>query len=262
MLSFTRQLIFFRPLAAAQPPDSGLARAPGRFKFRGMFVDTLSGARLAAVSAVLCLSACETTKKITGAIPRPPLPDVTKLKRVLPGTEDRVNDKDPNIPFEPRETLRAGHTLRLEIRESLRSAKSLWKGLAMVEMDGLVEIGKFGKASVRGMTLPQAARAIETAVRSSGRTASPLAVHIISVENVTVILLDGDLAAGPQPLPVYEGITVAEAIRLAGGRTAGSTNRGVYITREGRKKFFRSAEAADTEWRIAPGDIITLSKDI
>jgi len=216
----------------------------------------------AALLLTLSALSCSTMKKVGSAIPLPSAPDVTKIKRLLPGSEDRVNDADPNIPFDPRSTLRPGHTLRLQVNESLRSARSLWKGLVMVQLDGSVDLGKVGSPKVAGKTPYHAARAIESAFRISGRTSSPLSVHLISVENTPLIALDGELAAGPQPLRMFDGITVQEAIRLAGGRSPQSTARGIYITREGKKRFFRSAAAADSQWQLAPGDIITLSADI
>ncbi len=217
---------------------------------------------LTALLLTLSALSCSTMKKVGSAIPLPSAPDVTTIKRLLPGSEDRVNDADPNIPFDPRGTLRPGHTLRLQVNESLRSARSLWKGLVMVQLDGSVDLGKVGSPKVAGKTPYHAARAIESAFRISGRTSSPLSVHLISVENTPLIALDGELAAGPQPLRMFDGITVQEAIRLAGGRSSQSTARGIYITREGKKRFFRSAAAADSQWQLAPGDIITLSADI
>ena len=77
-----------------------------------------------------------------------------------------------------------------------------------------------------------------------------------------MISVDGDLAAGPQPLPLYDGISVADAVRLAGGRKPASSARGLYITREGQKRYFRSIPAADDVWRLNAGDIITLSADL
>lgn len=217
---------------------------------------------LGAILAGLAGASCNTLKKVGSSIPLPGLPDVTKLKRILPGTDDRVNDADPNVPFDPRGTLSPGHTLRLQVNESLRSAKSLWKGLVMIEQDGSVDLGKTGKAKIAGKTPHQAARAIESAFRVGGRTSLPVSVHILSVENIALIALDGDLAAGPQPLPMFDNVTVQEAIRLAGERSPNSTARGIYITRDGKKRYFRSAADADTQWKLNPGDIITLSADI
>ncbi len=219
--------------------------------------------RLFLLALVPLLAQCSTVQKVTSSIPLPSLPDITKMKRMLPGMDaDKVNAQDPALDCEPRGTLRAGHTLRLQVHESLRSGKQVWKGLTMVDLQGNVQIGKIGAAQVRGKTLPEAARAIESVFRVSGRTSMPLAVHILSVENTPLIALEGDLAAGPQPLPLFDGLTYREALRLAGGRPGKSTARGVYITREGKKRFFRSIEAADAEWRPTPGDIVTLSPDL
>lgn len=220
---------------------------------------------LTAALLVFSFSGCDTIKKYTPKIPLPSLPslpDMTQVKRILPGSADKVDSSDPDIAFDPRGTLRPGHTLRLQVNEGLRSAKSLWKGLTVVELDGTAQIGKVGTAKLRGLTLPQAAQAIGAVFRVGGRTSSPVAVHILSVENTAVISVEGDLAAGPQPLPLFDGVTVTEAVRLAGGRKANSTARGLYITREGQKRYFRSVSAADEQWRLAAGDIITLSSDL
>jgi protein involved in polysaccharide export with SLBB domain len=213
------------------------------------------------IGLALSLCACDTLKKYTPSIPLPSLPDLTKVARILPGSADKVDSQDPDIDFDPRGTLRPGHTLRLQIHEGLRSAKSLWKGITVIELDGNANIGKIGSAKLRGLTLPEAATSIGAVLRVAGMTSSPVAVHILSVENVPVIAVEGDLAAGPQPLPLYDGITAADAVRLAGGRKSGSSARGVYITREGQKRYFRSIEAATNDWRLAAGDIISLSAD-
>ncbi len=219
--------------------------------------------RLLLAALTPLLTHCGTLKKVTSSIPLPSLPDMTQVKNMLPGGGvDKVDSQDPDIDFDPRGTLRPGHTLRLQVHESLRSAKQVWKGLTMVRLDGTVQIGKFGSASVRGKTVPEAARAIESVFRVAGRTSMPLAVHLVSIENTPLIALEGDLAAGPQPLPLISGLTYREAVRLAGGRPAGSSNRGVYVTRDGKKRFFRSIEAADADWKPAAGDIVTLSTDL
>lgn len=219
--------------------------------------------RLLIAALAPLLAQCGTLKKVTSTIPLPSLPDLTQVKNLLPGGgTDKVDNQDPDIDFDPRGTLRPGHTLRLQVHESLRSAKQVWKGLVVVQLDGSVQIGKIGSAKVRGKTVPEAARAIESVFRVAGRTSMPLAVHILSIENVPLMALEGDLAAGPQPMPLFDGLTYREALRLAGGRPAGSTNRGVYVMRDGKKRYFRSVEAADAEWKPEPGDILVLSTDL
>ncbi len=218
--------------------------------------------RLSWLLGLLVLPACDTVKTLTSSIPLPGLPDVTTMKRVLPGSEDRLNDQDPNVAFDPRTTLQPGHTLRLNVHEGLRSARSLWHGLALVDPEGNAVIGKAGTVRLRGRTLPEAAQAISGLFNVSGRTSSPVSVHILSVENVPVILVTGDMAAGPQPLPVFDGLTIQEAVRLSGGRRVQSNARSLYVTRDGQRRFFRNLEAADAQWRLQAGDIISLSDEI
>lgn len=211
---------------------------------------------------LLTLPSCGTLKSITSSIPLPGLPDITTIKRVLPGSEDRVNDQDPNLPFDPRSALQSGHTLRLKVHEGLRSARSLWNGLALIDADGNASIGKAGTVRLRGKTLPEAANAISGLFNVSGHTSSPVIVHIVSVENVPVILVNGDMAAGSQPLPVFDGLTIKEAVRLSGGRRPGSSARSLYLIREGQRRYFRNIEAADSQWRLQAGDIISLSDEL
>jgi protein involved in polysaccharide export with SLBB domain len=173
-----------------------------------------------------------------------------------------VSSDDPDIPFDPRGTLRPGHTLRLEICVSLRSSRTIWKGLALISLDGDIDLGRHGQVKLQGKTVPQAIQLISAQIRASGRTAAPIVTHIISIENTPLVTLEGDLAAGTQVIPVFEGISIAKAVQLSGGRRSSSTNRSLYLTRDGKRRFFRSIEQADQQWSIQPGDLITLSTDL
>lgn len=207
----------------------------------------------------LGLASCSTIKRYTPSIPLPKLPDITQVKRILPGSEDKLNNQDPTVPFDPRGELRPGHTLRVQVYQGLRSAKSMWNGLVMVELDGTISFKDLGSTKVRGMKVPEATRAIAMTFRVGGRTASNVVVHILSIENTSLIALDGDLAAGPQSIPLYDGITVSQAIRLSGGRSKNSSANGIYLTRKGVKRYFRSVVAAESNIKLEAGDIITLS---
>lgn len=208
------------------------------------------------------VTSCSALRGFASKVPLPPLPDMTAMKRVLPGSIDQVSDQDPDVPFDPRGPLAYGHTLRLHVGEGLRSARTLWKGIAMVEQDGTISLGKEVFARVGGRTLPQATANIASAFRVSGRTSSPVIVQVISVENQPLVAIEGDTAAGTQHIPRYDQLTFRDAIRLAGGRSPGSTARSLYLTRNGMKRFLRSVEEADQQWQLEPGDIITLSSNL
>jgi hypothetical protein len=51
-------------------------------------------------------------------------------------------------------------------------------------------------------------------------------------------------------------------VTVAGGRKLKSTARGVYLSRDGARRYFMSIEHADEDWNLRAGDLITLSPDI
>ena len=82
----------------------------------------------------------------------------------------------------------------------------------------------------------------------------------VSCRDVPLVAVNGDIAR-PRYLPAWEGMTVSQAVAHAGGRRAGSSNRGVYLIREGLSRYYADLETADTKMTPEPGDIIQLSKD-
>ena len=230
----------------------------------------LSALLLAITSLVLC--SCGMIKKII-----PPLPALPKLPKIsLPGLptrntvakfvpgmaeRDKVDADDPDVPFTSRGTLGFGHTVRLEVYEGTRSPERIYRGIEMINTEGLLPLGKVGTARVGGLHLPQAAEAIATVFRLAGRNTREITVQIISVENTPVLSLNGDIQEA-EFIPVFQEMSVRQAVTVTGGRKPGSTSRGIYISRHGQRHFFTSLEAADQNWQPQAGDIITLSPDI
>ncbi len=193
----------------------------------------------------------------------PSLPSRNTVAKFVPGMSerDKVDAEDPDVPFNSRGTLGFGHTLRLEIYEGTRSPERIYRGIEMVNTEGLLPLGKVGTARVGGLTLPKAAEAIATVFRLAGRNTREITVQIISVENTPVISLNGDVMEA-EFIPVFADMSVKQAVTVTGGRKPGSTTRGIYISRQGQRHFFTSLEAADKNWKPQAGDIITLSPDI
>jgi protein involved in polysaccharide export with SLBB domain len=214
----------------------------------------------------LLVVSCDTIKRFTpDHIPLPPLPKFSQLKkitRIIPGLpdSDKAAEDDPKMPFNSRGTLGYGHSMRVDVYEGARAAKRIYKGVIMVDHEGVLDFGDVGRARVGGATLPQAVEAIAATFRVGGRITRPITVHIVSVEDVPVVSITGDVIKD-EFIPAWDNMTVAQAIRVAGGRKLGSTAHGVYLTREGNRRYFTSLEAADRE-EPEPGDIITLSPDI
>jgi len=227
----------------------------------------LSAFLFALTSFVLC--SCSMIKSIIPPMPKlpkigmPSLPSRNTVAKFVPGMseKDKVDSEDPDVPFNSRGTLGFGHTLRLEIYEGTRSPDRIYRGIVMINTEGLLPLGKVGTARVGGLHLPQAAEAIATVFRLAGRNTREITVQIISVENTPVISLNGDVQE-PEFIPVFADMSVKHAITVTGGRKPGSTSRGVYISRQGQRHFFTSLEAADKNWKPQAGDIITLSPDI
>ena len=239
---------------------TGIPPLPMRLNLRLLFLS-------AALAAPALLASCSMLRAITPDIhvplPKLPLPSRNTIAAIIPGLdpEDKAAADDPQVPFNSRGMLGYGHTLRLEVFEGARSASRIYRGIVMVDSQGLLPLGDAGSARVGGLRLSQAAEAIATTFRLAAQNARPITVHIVSVENTPVISLNGDLRDA-EFMPAFENMTVKSAVALAGERKAGSTARGVYITREGQRQFFTSLESADQRWTPRAGDIITLSPDI
>ncbi len=222
----------------------------------------------AAISLILC--SCSMIKSIIPhSMPKlpkiglPSLPSRNTVARLVPGMseKDKASAEDPDISFTSRGTLGYGHTIRLEVYEGTRSPDRIFRGIEMINTEGNLALGSVGTAHVGGMRLPQAAEAIATVFRLAGRNTREITVQIISVENVEVVSLNGDVQE-PEFIPVFKNMSVKQAVTVTGGRKTGSTSRGVYISRQGQRHFFTSLESANHKWKPVAGDIITLSPDI
>lgn len=224
---------------------------------------------LSAASAVLTVApSCSLWKGMINAVPTPSdlknlhVPSLHDVKQVVPGLgDDSVSSDDPHMPFDAAQSLGYGHTLRLEVFEGARELHLMWKGLAMVDSNGVVAIGDIGSARVGGRTIPQAEEQIGKVFLQAGHTAAQVHVHVLSVENSPVVTLNGDVRS-PVALPLWKGITVADAILHAGGRRAGSAAHSVYITQGNQRRFYVDEARASHEVHLHAGDIITLSPDL
>ena len=218
--------------------------------------------------ALLLLGACTTVKKYTpdlSQLPKPPLPSLDglkKLTRVLPGMPDTdtVGAEDPKVPFETGQKLSEGHTLRLHVYEGARSTKRIYNGVVMVQADGQVDLQEAGRAQIGGLDLVEATETIARSFRLGLRLTRQITVQVLSVEDLPLVAVTGDIAR-PRYLPAWEGMTLAQAVSQAGGRRAGSSNRGVYLIREGLSRYYTNLEAADAKVTPEPGDIIQLCTD-
>lgn len=212
--------------------------------------------------AALCLAlpACATIKEKVAKIPVPKMPDLSGVKRILPGGGEAPAN-DPEVPFNVGGRLTYGHTLRLRVYEGAMNAREIFSGTTMVDETGAAKIGAIGSAKIGGHTLPEAEQMIQSVCRISGRAGLQIHVHILSVESVDLVAVTGDVNA-VHYLPMWSGMQFSAAVAQAGGRKPGSNGRAVYVTRNGVKKFFSHVGAADAWDAPEAGDIITLSADL
>lgn len=216
-------------------------------------------------AAALCaLCSCSLIQKIpVPKLPKISLPSRNTVAKLVPGMseKDKMDAEDPDVPFNSRGTLGYGHTIRIEVYEGSRSPERIYRGITMVNTEGLLPLADVGTARVGGQLLPKAADSIAAVFRVAGRNTRPITVQIISVENTPVIFINGDVREAAF-IPAFDDMTVQQAVNVIGGRKPGSTLRGVYISRQGLRQFFTSIEAANDRWKPQAGDIITLSPDI
>lgn len=175
-------------------------------------------------------------------------------------SSDKAAEDDPQMPFNSRGTLGYGHTLRLDVYEGSRSTKRIFSDVAMIDAKGIIDFGEVGSAKIGGATLPEAVEALAATFRIGLRATRPVTVHVLSVEDVPLVFITGDVIKD-EFIPAWEDMTIRQAVTVAGGRKLGSTKHGVYVIREGNRRYYSSLEAANEDEPEA-GDIIYLSPDI
>lgn len=218
-------------------------------------------ALVAAGLAALTAASCSSVKKTLDAIPTPSL---SGIKKVIPGmgpSGDSVSSDDPVVPFNSKGTLGYGHTLRLVVYDGVVEPKKLYSGLVMIDQHGVADFGKFGSAKLGGHNITEARRMIESVFVRRGKAASRTNVHFVSVENVPLVTIEGDVV-NPMTTPIWTKMTLRDLVNAAGGRTPGSPAKAVYVIQNGQRRFYPSVENASYGSPLRAGDIITLSPDL
>jgi hypothetical protein len=213
---------------------------------------------------------CKTIKKAVSWVPVPnlssipipsiPLPSFSSIKRVIPGMDrhDKIDSRDPDVPFSPEAILAPGHTLRMKVYSGGRSAREEFEGLVKIDDSGIADFDDYGKARLAGLTAAQARQAVETQFLSCGFSASAMTAQIISIENIKLVFVDGDVRQR-RVLEHHKRLRVRDAVMASGGRRPGSMARAVYVTQDGLRRFYRSEAVADEEVDLEAGDVILLS---
>ncbi len=205
---------------------------------RRLIVSSITVAALAAVSG------CGLVSKIPG----------------MGGREEAVLVTPPNgIAYTSDRALQVGDVVGVEIYKGLRSSDKLFVGAVTVGADGMVEIGKHGKAKVVGQRVSGAADAIGSEFRRSARTsAAQVTVHISGVNGTSIVLVEGGVARAGAVV-FQEGMSVRDAIGAAGGKKGGAGAGYIYVTSRGvRKTLVLDGMAGDleSERKLKAGDVV------
>lgn len=208
-----------------------------------------------AVTVLASLTGCKTIKKVADAVP---VPDLSSVAKIIPGVG---KPEDPEVPFSPEVRLGYGHTLKVAVYDGARVATKLFNGSVMINQEGIAEFPDVGSAKIGGRTAVEARAMIESLFRSAGQAASRTHVQLISVEDVPLVMVTGDVNA-PAVVALQKKMEVSSAIALAGGRRTGSVAKAVYVTHEGVQKFHVTEAKADKAVKLEAGDIILLSPDL
>jgi protein involved in polysaccharide export with SLBB domain len=228
---------------------------------------------------LLSLTSCGTIKRTVSAIPMPSLSGMSKIlpssesmkklvpsmkgiKKMLPDLsgDDSTGAEDPFQHYTPQRDLGYGDTLRISVYEGVREPEEVYKGLLMVDKKGIVDFEEIGSARFGGRSAEEARSLTESVLRGAGWTSGQLHVHLISIENVPLVCIRGNVGR-PGVYQFSEGMRARDVIAAAGGRAAQSTSRAVYITHKGQRRFY-TTEASASGFELEAGDIVEVSEHL
>ena len=184
---------------------------------------------------------------------------ILTIAMVLFGAAFKGADAAPaptQTPTPPASTIAADSTYKLGSGDKLRITvfgEDDLGGQYEVDGGGVVRLPLIGQVQAGGLTVLQ----FEDQVRSKladGYLKSPRVS--VEVTNYRPFYILGEVGK-PGEYPYVNGMTVLNAIALAGGYTNRANVRSVYVQRNGAKE---QALPADATTRISPGDIIRVAE--
>ncbi len=165
---------------------------------------------------------------------------------------------DPDLPFNVRQTLGYGQTLKLVVWRGQSSPSKIYAGKLMVNQKGLIHFKEAGDVRVGGLTALQAINIIEASFhRLHQYSASVIHVELTQIEHVPLVTVTGAVRS-PAVIQWFDGITASSALPYVGGRKSHPNARAVYVTRKGIRRFHAGAENVALE----PGDTVAFSSDL
>lgn len=195
----------------------------------------------------LSLSSCVSWDKI----PKIPLPKLPEMH--VPFVNHAP--EDPQLPFTLKQTLGYGHTLQFAAYAGQISPDKLFNGSVMVDETGEIDLGKYGKVRIGGLSAYEAVLAIQGAFNKK-RGESIINVQLVQIEDVPLLTVRGAVSK-PGIYPYFEGATINNILPYAGGRDPKTTGHTVYVTHKGVRAYHPSGDTASIP--LESGDIISLS---
>lgn len=166
--------------------------------------------------------------------------------------------RDPKLPFEVRQTLGFGQTLKLAVWLGQSSPSKIYAGSVMVNEKGMIHFKEAGDVRVGGLTALQAIKTIEASFhRLHNYSASVLHVQLTQIEEVPLVTVTGAVRS-PSVIQWFDDITASSALPYVGGRKSQPDARAVYVTRNGVRRFHAGSEHVTLE----PGDTVEFSSDL
>ena len=202
---------------------------------------------LLAAPLILSLSACS-------GLTMPKLPAV---KMPFVGDDSTAPADDPHLPYSLKQRLGPGYTLEITAYAGQRSPKKFYSGTVMVDDEGAVDLGRYGRTKLAGLDATQAVAALEGTFRKM-RSESLITVHVKSIEGVPLLQVNGAVVH-PGMVLFLEGANTFNILPLVGGRKASAKGTAVFVTRDGVRRFQRDFEFSP---RLQAGDIVTYSEDL
>lgn len=209
--------------------------------------------RWLAVPLMLGLSACSWIK-----MPKVSMPSLPKVKIPFVGDDRTAPSDDPVVSWSLRQPLSGGHTLHIAAYAGQRSPAKIFSGAIMVDGDGKVDLGGYGKVKLAGMDATQAVLALEAAFRKK-RGESMINVQLENIEGRPLLQVQGAVKH-PGVIQFFDGSDPRNILPYVGGHDAKLQGRALHVTRKGVRKFYADYQTADVAFE--EGDIVNFSDEL
>lgn len=207
-----------------------------------------------AAPLVLGMSACSWIPKVS----MPSLPKMPDINVPFVGDDGTAPSNDPLVPYALRQPLGPGHTLEIVAYAGQRSPNKLFTGAVMVDGDGKVDLGRYGKVKLAGLSATQAVIEMEGAFRRK-RGESLISVQLKRIEETPLLQVSGAVKH-PGVIQFFDGSNPVNILPYVGARDPKAVGRAVYVTREGVRKFHPEFSTSDVE--LEAGDIVSYSDEL